>query len=109
MIYGYRPRRAAVPIRVDIGKVRGNEQGISMDKIIGFSSTRIKALQLTGTSAGVLEKQIAESVQKNNPINVVVLREALIIESRSVGSRASVCNILRREIKRQEEFEDVAA
>jgi hypothetical protein len=80
-----------------------------MNQPIRFSEVRIKALQLTGTSAGVLEKQIADSVVNNNPISMSVLRESLAIESRSVGSRSGVCNILRREMARQESLQKEAA
>lgn len=67
-----------------------------------FSAVRIAALELITSSAGIVEKKIRISIDAEIPFSMPVLREALIIESRSVGSRSGVCNIIRREIARQE-------
>jgi hypothetical protein len=67
-----------------------------------FGTDHIDATILTNSASGVIDKKIRISIDANLPYSLPVLREALIIEMRSVGSRESVCNILRREIERQE-------
>ena len=74
-----------------------------------FGTDKIDAMILTNSSTGILDKKIRISIDAEIPYSLPVLREALIIESRSVGSRASVCNILRREIARQESLLKEAA
>jgi hypothetical protein len=81
-----------------------------MNQTVRFTEVRIKALQLVGTTPGVLEQQIAESIEKCNPIRTDVLREALALELGAYGTpRFPVLCHLRREIKRQESLQKEAA
>lgn len=72
-------------------------------------NVRIAALVLSGSSPGMVEKNIQKAIEDGKPIRYAVIREALAIESRSFGARAAVINTLRREMVRQEELQMVAA
>lgn len=67
-----------------------------------FGTYSIDAMVLTNSASGIIDKKIRISVDAEIPYPLEVIKEALAIEARSVGSRACVCNILRREIARQE-------
>lgn len=68
-----------------------------------MSETYLAALMLIGGSGGDVDRRIRAARADHQPLELDVLKQALAIESRSVGSRIVVRNLLSREIQKQEE------
>lgn len=67
-----------------------------------IENVQVAALVLSGSSHGLIEKQIQAAIAVGKPFRYAVIREALAIESRSFGARAAVIRTLRLEMRRQE-------
>lgn len=66
-----------------------------------IENVRVAALVLSGSSHGLIEKQIQAAIAVGKPFRFEVIREALANEL-LVGARVPVIHTLRREIRRQE-------
>ena len=80
-----------------------------MNAIMKKTEEHIQALMLTGSSAGLIDKQIRLAHEDCKPIPLEIIKQALAIECRSYGTRDAVVNTLRREMHRQESLMKEAA